>query len=371
MGRSSRRDFLKFLGSTAAFATVSRDRRIFAAESSAFEILVVGDSLVWGQGLEETEKFYRHTKLWIRDEVFSGTRAVKLNVKAHSGATIKLSEKERKALRRAGRDSAEPYHPEINVSFPTIEKQLELARDDYRDPRQVGLILLSGGLPEVGVGEILNLFKDERSLRAAIKIHCHDHMSELLDQAADSYPEALIAVIGYYPIITGHTPVKRIVNDILEVYNWPGWTKPLLNNSLNRILWRRYRRKMIARSNLWYDGSTTELRRAVERLNAKQGAERAVFVPTNFGRENGYGARNTYLWKVAEKGRAADRKREEREAECRPTLDSLREDTDLKYRSRVCELASIGHPNPAGSKVIAASIRETLQALLDAKVSNL
>jgi hypothetical protein len=336
-------------------------------EQAAFEFLVVGDSLVWGQGLEEDQKFYRLTKAWLRDDVFGGERTVHLNVRAHSGSTILLDEVEAKALARADREKIGSIHPEINVSFPTIRKQLDAARHDYADPDKVDLVMLSGGVPEVGVSNILNPFQSDDKLRADIKLYCHDHMSSLLGETAKTFPGALIAVIGYYPIITRHTPVKRIVNDILELYNWPGWTKPLMNNPLNRVLWRRYRRKMIERSTIWLDDSTAELQNAVNELNAKTGRVTAVLIKPPFKNENGYGAKETYLWKVAKNGKAGDPMRLKRKEECRPTLDTLREETKLKYRTRVCELASIGHPNAAGAAAIAAQIRENLMPFLAEK----
>ena len=371
MNKLSRRSFLALLGASSAYMALAPRSLAFPDPDGEFEMLVVGDSLVWGQGLKEDEKFYGLTKTWLRDDIFKGNRKVNVKVMAHSGATIKLSEEERTALHNAGKDGTKRYHPEINLSFPTIEKQIDLALHDYKDPSAVDLVMLSGGVPEVGVSNILNPFKSDEKLRADIRLYCFEHMSELLTSIAGAFPSALIAVVGYYPIITRHTPVKRIVNDILELYNWPGWTKPMLNNPVNRILWRRYRRRMIARSNIWFDGSTLELTRAVNALNTAAGQERAVFVPTGFGREHGYGSQNTYLWKIAEKGKAADKMREEREAECRPTLDVLREKADLKYRTRVCELASIGHPNAAGANAIAAAIRETLRPHLESRYAEL
>jgi hypothetical protein len=190
-------------------------------------------------------------------------------------------------------------------------------------------------------------------------------MSDLLIATAATFQNAHIAVVGYYPIITSHTPVKRIMNDVLELYNWPGWSKPLINNPLNRVLWRRYRRKMIRRSRIWHEQSTSSLQRAVDRANGSIGdAKRVVFVPAPFADKHGYGAPTTYLWRVASKGKAADPASEQRKAVCRPTLDELRRETNLKYRTRVCELASIGHPNAAGSAAIAKALRETLEPRL-------
>jgi lysophospholipase L1-like esterase len=337
-------------------------------ERSTFEFLVIGDSLVWGQGLEEEHKFYFITKRWLGDEVFGGSRQVKLNVKAHSGSTILLNDREAAALLEAERDIRKAVHPEINVSFPSIKEQLAAARKEYSKPESVDLIMLSGGVPEVGVSKILNPFQSNYKLRADIRLYCRQHMSVLLEQTAEAFPNAVIAVIGYYPIITRYTPVKRIVNDILELYNWPGWTKPLINNPLNRILWRRYRRKMIERSRIWLEDSSRELGYAVADLNARTAEDRAIFIKPPFAEEHGYGAKNSMLWRVGSRGRATDPLSPDRNRECRPALEELRRHTDLRYRTRVCELASIGHPNQNGAAAIAEAVKLAIRPLIAANL---
>ncbi len=365
---TDRREFLRGIGG-AAVLTFAAANGLFAerqGERSEFNFLVIGDSLVWGQGLEEEQKFYFKTKRWLGEEFFRGARKVNLNVKAHSGSTIMLSEREAAALLAAERDVRNAVHPEINVSFPSIKSQLETARGEYESPENVDLIMLSGGVPEVGVSKILNPFESNEKLRSDINLYCRQHMSMLLKQTAEAFPNALIAVIGYYPIITKHTPVKRIVNDILELYNWPGWTKLLMNNPVNRILWRRYRRKMIERSRIWVEDSSRELGYAVTELNSRSSADRAVLIEPPFRDEHGYGAKDSLLWNVGPKGRAADPMADERYRECRPALDELRRKTDLRYRTRVCELASIGHPNLEGSAVIAEAVKIAIHPLIAA-----
>ncbi len=367
MNRSiSRRNFLMGLGALGGMAALPSS--LFASGNrTTFEFLVLGDSLVWGQGLEEEQKFYSLTKRWLADEVFAGTRTVNLNVKAHSGSTILLNEEETAALAPANRDALAAVHPEINVSFPSIKAQLDSAQNDYQIPANVDLVMLSGGIPEVGVANILNPFKSNEELRADIKLYCYEHMSALLAKTADAFPNATIAVIGYYPIITRYTPVKHIVNDVLELYNWPGWTKPLVNNRVKRLFWRRYRGKMIKRSQIWLEDSTWEFGRAVKAVNDAAGFEQAVLIEPPFTDANGYGAKETFLYKVGRRGRPADPMGEIRGKECRPELADLRRQTGLTYRTRFCELASIGHPTPQGSAAIAEAVKLAILPLLSKK----
>lgn len=366
MSNYSRRDFIKQLGAFAAVALAGRNAfpAMLSGNGEPFNFLVVGDSLVWGQGLNEEDKFYFLTKTWLKEEIFGGNRQVNLKVKAHSGARISLHDYEREALKNAGKDGTKFYYPEINISFPSIRTQVDIARKNYENPQSVNLIMLSGGIADITVTEILNPFKSNEKLQKDITKYCHKGMFELLKHTAQVFPNAVIAVTGYYPIITSHTPMKKIVNDILEVYNTPRWLKPLINTPLKRQFFRIYRQKMINRSRVWYERSTFELQKAVEKLNSNFDNQRAIFIQSPFNEEHGYGAKDTLLWNVGEKGKGADDLYAERKIECRETLDQLREKTQLKLRTRVCELASIGHPNVEGSKTFAKAIQNSLKPFL-------
>ncbi|HMO79915.1 MAG TPA: hypothetical protein PKD24_03920 [Pyrinomonadaceae bacterium] len=360
MASISRRQFLSRSASALAAGALMGSPGLAQGRRDSYEFLVIGDSLVWGQGLKEEQKFYYLTKQWIKSEIFNGNGHVNLNVKAHSGSTIKLDPTERSALEMAEIPVSSKLHPEVNVSFPTVKAQLEMARREYPDPASVDLIMLSGSVPEVGVARIISPFESNDKLRRDIELYSFGHMCELLVETAHAFPNALIVVVGYYPIITRHTPMGRIVNDVLELYNWPRWTKPIINNPVKRQIWRLWRGKMIERSQIWHTGSDEALGRAVNVVNAKFGAERAVFVPTPLAEENAYGAKRTLLFKVARRGRPADPKGEIRREECGPALTELRRETNLRYRTRFCELASIGHPNVDGSAAIAEAIRVAL-----------
>src|SRR5690606_15225193 len=139
-------------------------------------------------------------------------------------------------------------------------------------------VLLSCGVPDIGVINILDPFGDDEKLRKEIETVIGRRILEVFDRTARSFPNAVIGVLGYYPIITRFTPMSTIINDVLEVYDWPGWTKPLVNNRLNRLWMRRFRRRMIERSQIWLEESTRAIEGAVDAVNVYTG-DRIVFVP--------------------------------------------------------------------------------------------
>jgi hypothetical protein len=366
MTKHSRRNFIKQLGAFAGLALGGRSALsapLFAdsENNEAFDFLVVGDSLVWGQGLREEHKFYHLTKEWLRAEVFKNTREINVKIKAHSGASINLRRFESDALEKAEIGETEFYHPEVNVSFPSINAQIDVAGNEYKNPESVDLIMLTGGITDIRLSVILNPLKDNDELKREIVKHCREKMFEMLKKAATKFPNALIVVVGYYPFLSKYTPAGTMLNNLLEIYEFPRPLKSAINNPLNRRLLKSYRQKMIERSQIWATDSTREFKKAIERLNSEAGKQRAVFVESPIKEENSIAAKKPLVYETGKKGRAQDALAEERLKVCGETIEELKKLTDLKFRARTCELATIGHPNVEGSKAIAEAIRENLK----------
>jgi lysophospholipase L1-like esterase len=358
----SRRQFLQHLGAFSAVCLTTRKN--FGDAAKPFEFLVVGDSVIWGQGLREEEKFYTLTKNWLETEIFKGARRVNQKVLAHSGASINLRDFEAEALERAEISRTEFFHREINVSFPSIHAQIDLARSEYENPAAVDLIMLMGGVTDVRLTQILNPLKSNDELRRDIRRHCGEAMFRLLKQTAEIFPRARVALVGYYPPLSKHSPASRIFSNLLALYNVPQPFKAVINNPLKRGLLKHYRQKMIERSLIWANDSTAEFKKAAARVNAESGGERVVFIKSPFTEENSLGAKNTLLYEIR-KGKAQDALAAERKSVCRPTLDQLRAATDLDFRTRTCELATVGHPNPDGARAYAEAIQDSLRKFFE------
>lgn len=78
-------------------------------------MLVLGDSILWGQGLKTAHKSWYHVKVWL--EKTTG-RAVIERVEAHPGAIIERSSEP---------ESLPTPNPEVDVAIPTLNEELDNA----------------------------------------------------------------------------------------------------------------------------------------------------------------------------------------------------------------------------------------------------
>ena len=91
-----------------------------------FHVLFLGDSIVWGQGLREEDKFSTRVIQWL-NEYHPDLRAFK-TVKAHSGAIIGAAD-------GVQEDPIAGWPGEVPNAQPTIHQQLAMFDDDIRPTR--------------------------------------------------------------------------------------------------------------------------------------------------------------------------------------------------------------------------------------------
>jgi hypothetical protein len=358
----TRREFLASLGLLALCGASARYADSRSVQEADFELLVVGDSLIWGQGLDEDDKFYTLTRDWLADEVFGNDRRVNLTLKAHSGSTIKFHADEAAAFKKAGRLETHSVKPEINVSFPSIWKQVDVAAAEFEaNGRSPDLVMLTGGVADITVPKLLDPFGDNAELPRLISRYCRDDMFDLLLHISDAFPRTLIAVIAYFPIISPHTRRSRLFNSWLEAMAVPRFAKSIISNPITRPMLDGIRRKGIKRSRIWFDESNRCFQEAVAKLNGIKGRRQAVFVPSPITERTCLETPASMLFGIEKKGRVNDPLYGHRVRECGEALRELKRSTGLKYSTRHCEIAAVGHPNKDGSRAYAEAIKTVLR----------
>lgn len=364
MPEFSRRDFLKALAAATISSMVSRG---FARDGGAFEFLVVGDSLMWGQGLDEADKFYSLTAEWLRREAFDAARKVNLKVKAHSGSTLKFHAEEAEKFRKVDRPEISGYPPEVNVGFPSIWKQVELAAQEYRAEASPGadLVMICGGITDITTSRVFDPKGNDDTLRTEIRRYCQDDMFDVIDLAAKQNPRANIVVVGYFPVITSHSAGSKVLNAWLEALSFPRALKFVANNPIVRpIFFNRLKKRAIERSRIWLEESNRNFQQAVDRLNQAHQATRAVFVRSPLTDEHALETPETKLFRMGKGGVVQDNRARDRVKECRNSLPELKRSTGVDYSVRLCEIAAIGHPDKAGAIAYADAIKSALLPIL-------
>ncbi|MCB9235153.1 MAG: hypothetical protein H6581_26090 [Bacteroidia bacterium] len=179
------------------------------------KFVAFGDSVMWGQGLKEEHKFVikaaqgiaaREGKTW------------EVTNYAHSGAVIRADENKRRTFVEHfpwlfanqaaidnfmnGKDERMTvFQGEVPNSFPTIPWQVDSFDPNAVD--SVDVVYLDGGANDVDFEQFLdpegmNFSEDNSKLHDAIQIRLKD----LVLRTRKKFPNALIALMGFYPIFS-------------------------------------------------------------------------------------------------------------------------------------------------------------------------
>lgn len=349
------------------------------ARDTPFHLLVIGDSIMWGQGLREEEKFSARVKCWLEEKT---NREVKVHREAHSGAVI--SNVSLPLLPFKARSG------EVNLDTPTINEQLDQAIQFYRDDRSSpSLILMNGCINDVGVKNLLTAYTPLEDVRKRVRKSCNEDMYSLLQRVRKSFPAAYVLVTGYYPIVSPLTADNAFIRLLVKSLNNRIKDAPKLSD-------KEARQRLITISNEWYKASTANLIEAVAKTNAESGSDPAtakvIFVEIQFGPEHVFAAPDTLLWNfifgstnlsgfrkvivIVTFGTAAykanDHVRDSRIKSCEETFKKpkgAKEDKEQEDRRKdlflICRYASLGHPNQMGALIYTEAIKGQLQFLVD------
>lgn len=370
MTNYSRRQFLKQLGAIAGLLFAERTVFPFIPQdNSDFEMLVVGDSFIWGQGLREEDKFYYLIKEWLQREVFNNQRNVNLKVKAHSGSRIYLHDKEVEEMKECGEDPEKFHHPEIDISFPSITFQVDTAREEYENPNAVKLVMLSGGITDLVVANAVNPFLRESKMREMIHKYSHAAMQNLLEKISNTFPEAYVVVVGYFPIVSTKSSVNKITKYLMKIVKFPHPLQFLLTNILSKQFMKIVRKAVAMRSRIWVTESNKELRDAVKDANANCRRTQILFVESPITEENCFATKNSLLWGTDDDNKPEDDLYKLRKTVCPAAFKEIKHKPFGFFSTRICELASIAHPNKDGAIAYAEAIKDRLKSYFQKEIS--
>ncbi|MEO6051114.1 MAG: hypothetical protein ABIP78_07260, partial [Pyrinomonadaceae bacterium] len=135
-----------------------------------------------------------------------------------------------------------------------------------------------------------------------------------------------------------------------------------LNNPLGRQFLKPLRNRMATRSRIWLTESNREMREAIAKINDGRDRRRAIFVESPIAEEYSYGTKKPQLWEISKNHLPNDETYDERKAGCAKVFSEMKYQHYGRLSKRMCELASVAHPNVEGSKAYAEAIKNSLKA---------
>ena len=340
-------------------------------------MLVLGDSILWGQGLREPQKTWYRVKCWLQ-----GTtgRLVDVVVKAHSGAIVERSP--------GHTQSYSSPNGEVNLPLPSINEELDEAVKSYDDVTKVDLILVDGCINDVDVRNILNASVDRQLIRERAANSCGAAMARLLRRTTAAFPNAHVIVPGYYRILSTETEDNAFIRLLVKKLAGPPTSGERLND-------KQRRERLILNSEEFYTVSNASLQAAIKQVNeelqARGSKQKVLFADIQFWPEHAFSAKDTLLWTfvfastnlsgfrkllvILTFGTSAykpnDVVRKERVESCKETYKKPKGSKETKEQKQTrenyylaCRYASLGHPNQMGALIYAESIKGQLQWLI-------
>jgi lysophospholipase L1-like esterase len=366
-------------GEDVAVEVFHRDVSIvrFTHTLETYRILVFGDSIMWGQGLLELDKF---PALVARQVIRGQDTVYALDRSARSGAEVSADGGPSPGAPTSIFDvaAAGPQNAtgEVPSSTPSIAAQVaEWVGAPLADARAyVDLVLLDGCINDIGVTTILNPLESDDALATQTatvvgnESTIGDTMTligvlESLRLGFDS-PRTRLVVTGYYPIVSDRSDLRLLLALLIALGTFAGTTvaAALAGNPLHAAatvpalsLWVRSR--LIERSSLFARVANNAMRQAVDTIRQRPGGERFHFIAPAFGPENAIFCPDPWLYGCGFIGEAGILQPEDPIAEARKELCVA-----ISGAPRLtCEIASIGHPNARGAKAYADAILAALK----------
>ena len=348
-----------------------------ANELEPLNMLVLGDSIMWGQGLRDRDKFWWRIRNWLHEKT---GRRVQERIEAHSGAAIEVNNPSEHVFTS--------NNGEVNLLTPTINEQVDRALRHYGDPSKVDLILVDGCINDVDVSTLLDTSTSLDLLETSIKEKCGPRMQSLLGRIVKTFPRAHAVVTSYYRIVSPETESNTFTRLLIKKLT-------SLRPAAGKMSDREMKDRLVANSETWYRVSTASLAQAVAAVNSDLrqagSGQRVLFAEIEFSPEHAFSASQTLLWNfkfastnlsglrkaivILTLGTAAykpnDDVRQVRSQGCKETYKkpkNRKETKDEKERRELgelaCRYASLGHPNKMGALIYTESIKGQLQWLL-------
>ena len=345
-----------------------------AASDRPVNVLVLGDSISWGQGLKDEHKASSLVKSWLEQQT---GREVRQMIQAHSGAIIGSAELSED---KTARDAAAELDGELSRAYPTINDQIDYALK-MSNPAVIDLVMVNGCINDVDSRRLLNAANTPDHIRELAQAKCGPPVEALLTRITTVFPKAYVVIIGYYPILSQKTANDLFMRALAKRFYTPEPGAPKMHD-------KALRARLIAISREWYETSDQMLSAAARKIDAQLATrgshQRVLFADPGFREENAFAANESRLWGfnaswlrkmlvVLTLGRVQlrtnDEQRGHRSDLCKsffrkPAQETADQEVQREDRLIRCKLAAVGHPNRKGAAMYADAIGRSLKPLI-------
>ncbi len=159
---------------------------------ATFQMLVIGDSVIWGEGLQQPDKF--HTLVETQERILNPGISVYKTVAAHTGATLGWNDN----------GSAAARNGDIPATYPTIKQQAqELA--NLPNAGTMDLVLLDGCANDVQLKFVFDPTNTPNQIIGRVDQYCGTELTQFLQWLSGAFPVARIVVTGLYQGISQYS----------------------------------------------------------------------------------------------------------------------------------------------------------------------
>lgn len=201
------------------------------------KFVAIGDSVMWGQGLRDEDKFVVRAAKAIAESMGQLFRREDLLLMAHSGAKIDATPEEYghywneyrfrfpanstlAQFRASGIIPNDSLIGEVPRAFPTVLDQIKNC--PLPSNQQVDVVFVSGGGNDLDFESFMNVRNEtlEADQRRIINI-LSDRYRRMLEAALIKFPQSIIYAIGYYPILSEATDRAALKQMAYDYKNTP------------------------------------------------------------------------------------------------------------------------------------------------------
>jgi hypothetical protein len=324
-----------------------------------FNIVAVGDSLMWGQGLSHQNKFVTQVAESLKKQLGKQDVVLHLEGLAHSGA-ITYPKVGEEALDGPG------FPGEVPKDYPSIHYQITKLVQTKVQPADVDLVLIDGCINNVTVNTIITPLTKQFVLRDDTKAFCGPGMQNILTEVAGIFPQAKVIVVGYYAIVSAGEVGGTDPHELVE---WLGKNGIILPPLIGDLAMKEVRDRIAVLSTAFAQESENALRLAVEQVNALPlGRYRFRYAAPKFEVDNAFAGSYSWLWRIPTSSfdlirgsiESHDEVFSSRAEACEAAKRVTGSNLDLK-----CIIASTGHPNRLGAMAYANVITSATSFFLD------